>query len=132
MQNEMNQHMLRPGDLLRRYCSTLALPNDAIRAVVMAVEKFLDLRAATSSSHKSQNSVAAAGIFLVRCASLETRGLWVAGQHAARHNPCGVRSLVCRLRRKQGWDTKLGSLRGCVSLVDFVCTRLYAGFCSLE
>mmetsp|Transcript_45021 Transcript_45021/g.86054 ORF Transcript_45021/g.86054 Transcript_45021/m.86054 type:complete len:334 (-) Transcript_45021:175-1176(-) len=82
MQNEMNQHMLRPGDLLRRYCSTLALPNDAIRAVVMAVEKFLDLRAATSSSHKSQNSVAAAGIFLITYALKEKPDLRMISQVA--------------------------------------------------
>lgn len=66
IQNEMNQHALKPGDLLRRYCSTLALPNDVIRAIVHAVEKFLEMREVASYSHKSQNSVAAAGIYLVR------------------------------------------------------------------
>lgn len=69
IQNEMNQHALKPGDLLRRYCSTLALPNDVIRAIVHAVEKFLEMREVASYSHKSQNSVAAAGIYLVRTIS---------------------------------------------------------------
>jgi hypothetical protein len=32
------------------------------------VERFLDLRAAKGSSHKSQNSVAAAGIYLITTA----------------------------------------------------------------
>jgi len=68
LQNELNQHTLRPGDLLRRYCSTLGLANEIIRAVVAAVERFLDLRAAVGSSHKSQNSVAAAGIYLITAA----------------------------------------------------------------
>ena len=28
LQNELNQHTLRPGDLLRRYCSSLGLANE--------------------------------------------------------------------------------------------------------
>mmetsp|Transcript_19032 Transcript_19032/g.31980 ORF Transcript_19032/g.31980 Transcript_19032/m.31980 type:complete len:340 (+) Transcript_19032:188-1207(+) len=68
LQNELNKHTLRPGDLLRRYCSSLGLPNEVIRAVLALVERFLDLRAAKGSSHKSQNSVAAAGIYLITTA----------------------------------------------------------------
>jgi transcription initiation factor TFIIB len=51
LQNELNKHTLRPGDLLRRYCSSLGLPNEVIRAVLVRFQQTLVVDACVLCEH---------------------------------------------------------------------------------
>ncbi|KAK3286699.1 hypothetical protein CYMTET_5757 [Cymbomonas tetramitiformis] len=65
LQNEMNQNSLKSEHLVRRYCSNLCLEHDTTNAIRVCVDNFLELRESLLTSHKTQSSVTAAGIYMV-------------------------------------------------------------------